>query len=106
MLYDGLVEPRPPLYSVSTVQSRMEWPTDLRSDSNACNALEGLDDYHLLHAARADMLRRVGQLTEAKAAYGTALQLTENTPNASTSSAASANATRRPQPDRAACRLM
>jgi len=42
------------------------------------NALEGLDDYHLLHAARADMLRRLGKLTEAKAAYGAALELTDN----------------------------
>lgn len=34
-----------------------------------------LRNYHLLPAARADLLRRLGQFTEARAAYTTALQL-------------------------------
>ena len=37
-----------------------------------------LDDYHLLHAARADMLRRLGSNDEAAGSYKTALRLVTN----------------------------
>ncbi|HXQ73138.1 MAG TPA: RNA polymerase sigma factor [Pyrinomonadaceae bacterium] len=37
-----------------------------------------LDDYHLLHAARADMLRRLGSNTEAAESYEQALRLATN----------------------------
>ncbi|MGH2407632.1 MAG: RNA polymerase sigma factor [Candidatus Limnocylindrales bacterium] len=37
-----------------------------------------LDDYHLLHAARADLLRRLGRGAEAALAYGAALERTTN----------------------------
>ncbi|HEV2904788.1 MAG TPA: hypothetical protein VGW32_07060, partial [Pyrinomonadaceae bacterium] len=37
-----------------------------------------LDDYHLLHAARADLLRRVGANEAAVASYSRALELTSN----------------------------
>jgi RNA polymerase sigma-70 factor (ECF subfamily) len=37
-----------------------------------------LDDYHLLHAARADMLRRLGANEEAAESYKTALSLATN----------------------------
>ncbi len=37
-----------------------------------------LDDYHLLHAARADMLRRIGSNEEAAESYETALSLATN----------------------------
>ena len=42
--------------------------------------LEGgrLEDYHLLHAARADLLKRLGRADEAKDAYRRARELTEN----------------------------
>ena len=40
--------------------------------------IEGLDDYYLLHAARADLLRRLGRGPEAAAAYERALGLTAN----------------------------
>jgi RNA polymerase sigma-70 factor (ECF subfamily) len=42
--------------------------------------LEQLDlpQYHLLHAARADLLERLGRVDEAAAAYERAMQLTEN----------------------------
>jgi RNA polymerase sigma-70 factor (ECF subfamily) len=38
----------------------------------------GLDGYYLFHAARADLLRRLGRDGEAAAAYGTARALTAN----------------------------
>jgi RNA polymerase sigma-70 factor, ECF subfamily len=37
--------------------------------------IEGLDGYHLLHATRADLLRRSGHTDEAAAAYARALEL-------------------------------
>ncbi len=37
-----------------------------------------LDDYHLLHSARADLLRRLGRGDQAAAAYARALELTAN----------------------------
>jgi len=37
-----------------------------------------LDEYHLLHAARADMLRRLGSSDEAAASYESALRLATN----------------------------
>ena len=40
--------------------------------------LEGLDDYQLLHAARADLLRRSGRREESAASYRRALELTAN----------------------------
>ena len=39
-----------------------------------------LDDYPYLHAARADLLRRLGRRDEATEAYRRALALTENEP--------------------------
>ncbi len=41
------------------------------------DALHGLDEYRLLHAARADLLRRLERDEEAAAAYERALELTE-----------------------------
>jgi len=38
-----------------------------------------LDAYPYLHAARADLLRRLGRWSEAEAAYGRAIELTGNT---------------------------
>jgi len=38
----------------------------------------GLEDYHLLHATRADMLRRLGSLSEAAKSYQRALDLVTN----------------------------
>jgi len=37
-----------------------------------------LESYHLYHAARADLLRRLGRKEEALAAYDRALRLTAN----------------------------
>jgi RNA polymerase sigma-70 factor (ECF subfamily) len=41
-------------------------------------AIDGLDDYYLLHAARADLLRRLGRRREAADAYRKALSLRPN----------------------------
>jgi RNA polymerase sigma-70 factor, ECF subfamily len=40
--------------------------------------IEGLESYHLLHAARADLLRRLGRRAEASGSYERALSLTTN----------------------------
>jgi RNA polymerase sigma-70 factor (ECF subfamily) len=40
--------------------------------------VEGLDEYHLLHAARADLYRRLDRTHEAAASYRRALELTAN----------------------------
>jgi RNA polymerase sigma-70 factor (ECF subfamily) len=45
---------------------------------DAVNAAGDLDGYHLLHSARADILRRMGRRDEAAAAYTRALALTTN----------------------------
>ncbi len=37
-----------------------------------------LDSYHLLHATRADLLRRLGMSADATASYGRALALVSN----------------------------
>jgi RNA polymerase sigma-70 factor, ECF subfamily len=42
------------------------------------DALTDLDGYHLLHAARADLLRRLGRMPEAADAYRAALALTDS----------------------------
>ncbi len=42
--------------------------------------LDGLDGYHLLHAARADLLRRLDRREEAAVSYRRALELTANEP--------------------------
>ncbi|MER6893919.1 sigma-70 family RNA polymerase sigma factor [Amycolatopsis sp. NPDC000740] len=42
------------------------------------DGIEGLDRYHLMHAARADLLRRLGHTADAKAAYRRAHELAVN----------------------------
>src|SRR5581483_2682342 len=42
---------------------------------DAIDARGELRDYHLLHAARADLLRRLGRVADARGAYETALGL-------------------------------
>ena len=42
------------------------------------DAIPGLDGYHLLHSARADLLRRLGRAEEARVAYERALDLAVN----------------------------
>jgi RNA polymerase sigma-70 factor (ECF subfamily) len=47
---------------------------------DAILARGGLSDYHLAHAARADMYRRLGRTAEARAAYQRALELAQQEP--------------------------
>ena len=47
---------------------------------DAIMAAGELDDYHLAHAARADMYRRLGRSEDARAAYERALALTQQLP--------------------------
>jgi RNA polymerase sigma-70 factor, ECF subfamily len=42
------------------------------------DAIDGLDRYHLLHSARADLLRRLDRREEARREYGRALELASN----------------------------
>jgi RNA polymerase sigma-70 factor (ECF subfamily) len=51
---------------------------DLQEGLDLIAAINGLDEYHLLHAARADLLRRLGRRPEAAEAYRQALALTPN----------------------------
>jgi RNA polymerase sigma-70 factor (ECF subfamily) len=48
--------------------------------STRCCARGDLVDYHLAHAARADLCRRLGKTTDARAAYERALELTRLEP--------------------------
>ena len=45
---------------------------------DAATADGSLDDYHLAHAARADLLRRLGQYDDARTSYRRALALVRN----------------------------
>jgi RNA polymerase sigma-70 factor (ECF subfamily) len=47
---------------------------------DAILARGSLEDYHLAHAARADLLRRLGRAAEARAAYARALDLARQEP--------------------------
>ena len=52
------------------------WPALALVDALA--ATGDLDNYHLLHAARADLLRRAGSFAEAAQSYARALALVTN----------------------------
>jgi RNA polymerase sigma-70 factor, ECF subfamily len=52
----------------------------LEAGLEAMDALEGLEEYHYFHAARADVLRRLGRAGEARAAYERALELVRADP--------------------------
>jgi RNA polymerase sigma-70 factor, ECF subfamily len=54
----------------------MAWGPDVGLD--AVDRLAGLDGYHLYHATRADLLRRLKRAEEAAAAYRRALELATN----------------------------
>jgi RNA polymerase sigma factor (sigma-70 family) len=50
----------------------------LEAGLSLIDRIEGLERYHLLHGARADLLRRLGRTEEAAGAYRRAIELTRN----------------------------
>ena len=59
------------LAMASSIDSGLAWIDQLDASGKLAN-------YHLLHAARADLLRRAGRVVEAATSYRTAIQLTCN----------------------------
>jgi RNA polymerase sigma-70 factor (ECF subfamily) len=49
-----------------------------RAGLSVVDELESLDRYHLYHAIRADLLRRLGRADQAAAAYRSAIEYTDN----------------------------
>jgi RNA polymerase sigma-70 factor (ECF subfamily) len=80
-LYDLLERVQPsPVVSLNraVAVAMVEGPARGLTLVQALAAAGDLDDYHLLHAARADLLRRVGSLDEAAASYARAIALATN----------------------------
>ncbi|MFZ0863860.1 MAG: RNA polymerase sigma factor [Candidatus Sulfotelmatobacter sp.] len=80
-LYDLLerLEPSPVVSLNRAVAVAMaEGPRPALALMDALAATGDLDHYHLLHAARADLLRRIGSLEEAAQSYRRALTLVTN----------------------------
>ncbi len=77
-LYDQLLALSP---SPVVVLNRAIALAEVDGPAAGLAALDGVDlpRYHLLHAARADLLERLGRPLEAAAAFDRALSLTENT---------------------------
>ena len=80
LLYDRLaeVDPSPVVDLNRAVAIALSGRVD--EGLKLLDRIEGLDEYHLLHAARADLYRRLGRRCEAAAAYRRALELTTNEP--------------------------
>ncbi|HYE73982.1 MAG TPA: RNA polymerase sigma factor [Blastocatellia bacterium] len=79
--YDLLEQVQPsPIVSLNraVAVAMAEGPQAGLSLIDALNGADELDDYHLLHAARADLLRRVGDFQKAALSYGRALELVKN----------------------------
>ena len=62
----------------STARSRSRSRVTSTAGSELLDEIEGLDGYHLLHAARADLFRRLERGDEAAESYRRALELTTN----------------------------
>ena len=80
-LYDALAELMPsPVVSLNRAVaiSMAKGPGPALELIDELVATGELDDYHLLHAARADMFRRLGSNVEATASYEAALKLATN----------------------------
>ncbi len=77
-LYGGLLREQPSAVvelNAAVALAMAEGPQHGLSWIDRLAQRDELRNYHLLPAARADLLRRLGQFTEARAAYTTALQL-------------------------------
>ena len=78
-LYDELLRIRPtPVIELNRAVAVAMAEGPERGLSSMEGLRERLDDYHLFHAARADLLRRLGRIPEAATAYRQALDLTKN----------------------------
>ena len=80
-LYDQLERVQPsPIVSLNraVAVSMMDGPQAGLELIDMLSASNDLENYHLLHAARADLLRRLGSLSEAAASYERALALATN----------------------------
>jgi RNA polymerase sigma-70 factor (ECF subfamily) len=80
-LYDLLERLQPsPIVSLNRAAAvaMVEGPRPALALIDSLAAAGDLDRYHLLHAARADLLRRLGSRAEAAASYGRALGLVTN----------------------------
>ena len=79
--YDLLVRVQPsPIVSLNRAVAiaMVDGPQPALALIDALVATGDLDDYHLLHAARADLLRRIGSAAEAAKSYERALALVTN----------------------------
>jgi RNA polymerase sigma-70 factor (ECF subfamily) len=82
-LYDVLVRADPsPVVRLNRAAAKgmLGGPAQGLAEIDAVLRDGALDGYHLAHAARADMLRRLGRLDEARADYRRALDLTRQAP--------------------------
>ena len=81
LLYDRLLEWEPTPVVGSTGPWPWPWPRG-RTRAWPCSTSRlwppALDDYHLYHSTRADLLRRAGRLDEAAVAYRLAHDITDN----------------------------
>ncbi len=82
-LYDLLLGGQPsPIVELNraVAVAMRDGPTQGLELIDALLARGELSDYHLAHAARADLCRRLGKLAEARASYGRALELAKQEP--------------------------
>jgi len=79
-LYDRLAELDPSPVVLLNRAAAVALSGELEEGLALVDALDGLEGYHLLHAARADLLRRLGRDEEAAEEYRQALVLTANEP--------------------------
>ena len=80
-LYDLLERLRPsPIVSLNraVAVAKVDGPQPALALVDALAATGDLDSYHLLHATRADLLRRIGSAAEAARSYARALELATN----------------------------
>jgi len=75
-LYDVLLRAEPsPVVELNRAVAMRDSPSAGLALVDAILVRGDLVDYHLAHAARADLCRRLGRMTEARAAYERALSL-------------------------------
>lgn len=77
-LYDRLYETNPSPVVALNHAVAVAMATSPEEGLVLIDGINGLDRYHLMHAARADLLRRLGRTADAMAAYRRALELAVN----------------------------